>query len=251
MSRELEITVDEQAETRKLSREEEVQLAKLMESGRAARKKFARNPAISNSEKRILIPQIEAGFKARAQLIEANLPLVGSVARRYLGKGMGYKDLVQEGSLGLIRAVDKFDYKRGHRLSTLAVWWILDSITASFYRNREKDKDGRFPRSLDEPLNNDGGKEISLGERIPDKAPPVEETIEVDLQRQEIASVLEEILTPSEKEAIYTRFMGTTPFVRIAAEMGINRIAVQTLEKRAFNSVRSSPLAPLLRVYLD
>src|SRR3972149_7156416 len=107
-----------------LTKEEEVGLAKLLEVGRAARVKLANNPEVCGTERSKLTEQIRNGFAARANLIVSNLGLVGGITRSYLNRGMGYKDVFQNGSLGLIRAVDKFDYRRGHRLSTLAFWWI-------------------------------------------------------------------------------------------------------------------------------
>ncbi len=251
MSREIETEISAQAEIHRLSKDEEIQLAKLMESGRAARIKFTENPEISDSEKLVLTPQIEAGFKARATLIESNLPLVISIGKRYLGKGKAFDDLKQVGSIGLIRAVDKFDYKRGHRLSTLAVWWITDAITASFRRSKEKDKDGYFPLSLDEPLKNENGKEISLGEIIPGGTPPVQETVEINIQRQAIADAFEKVLSPRQKEAVSSHYIGAIPLVEVGEEMGIHWTNAQRLEKRAFDAVRRSSFAPVLRAYLD
>jgi len=111
-----------------LSPEEEVELAKRLERGRAARRRLARD-GHAPEEKERLKRLIEEGEEARQNLIKANTRLVVSIAKRYRGQGVPFLDLIQEGNLGLMRAVDKFDYRQGHRLSTYATWWIRQAIT--------------------------------------------------------------------------------------------------------------------------
>jgi len=111
-----------------LTREEEVTLVKRMEQGRRAQRRLekgGREPAL----RRQYLRQVQMGDDARAHLIKANTRLVVSIAKRYTGLGLHILDLIQEGNLGLMKAVDKFDYRRGCKLSTYATWWIRQSIT--------------------------------------------------------------------------------------------------------------------------
>jgi RNA polymerase primary sigma factor len=111
-----------------LTAEEEVQLAQRIESGRTAREELAKG--ITNSRRRMeLRTDIEDGWAAREHLITANSRLVISVAKKYMGRGVPFLDLIQEGNIGLIRATKKFDYRRGHKFSTYATWWIRQAVT--------------------------------------------------------------------------------------------------------------------------
>ncbi len=111
-----------------LSAEEEVELAKAMVAGRRARAKLVK-PQSSSGERTRLQETIRKGEEARDRLIKANSRLVISIAKRYRNHGVSFSDLIQEGNIGLMRAVDKFDYKRGFKFSTYATWWIRQSIT--------------------------------------------------------------------------------------------------------------------------
>lgn len=110
-----------------LTHEEEVELAKQIKRGLEARYQLSRDGHDPQERKR-LESLIEMGKEARQRLIEANIRLVVSVAKKYIGYGVPFLDLIQEGNMGLIRAVDKFDYRRGTRFSTYATWWIRQSI---------------------------------------------------------------------------------------------------------------------------
>lgn len=113
-----------------LTAEEEAALAQQMELGRAAAAKLELEEESYNPEERErLETQMQKGEEARQSLIRANTRLVISVAKRYLGQGIPFLDLIQEGNLGLMRAVEKFDYRRGYRFSTYATWWIRQAIS--------------------------------------------------------------------------------------------------------------------------
>jgi RNA polymerase primary sigma factor len=112
-----------------LTAEEEVDLAKRVEAGLFASEKLALQRGIAAGMRRDLELIERDGQFAKKRLIEANLRLVVSIAKRYVGRGMLFLDLIQEGNLGLIRAVEKFDYTKGYKFSTYATWWIRQAIT--------------------------------------------------------------------------------------------------------------------------
>ncbi|MFF5263312.1 RNA polymerase sigma factor RpoD [Actinomadura viridis] len=112
-----------------LTAEDEVELAKSIEAGLFAEEKMAQTAILSPVERLDLELLAREGVRAKQRLIEANLRLVVSIAKRYVGRGMLFLDLIQEGNLGLIRAVEKFDYTKGFKFSTYATWWIRQAIT--------------------------------------------------------------------------------------------------------------------------
>jgi len=111
-----------------LTAEEEVELAQRIERGRMAREELAKGRSGAKRRKE-LRRLIEDGWAAREHLITANSRLVISVAKKYMGRGVPFLDLIQEGNIGLIRATKKFDYRRGHKFSTYATWWIRQAVT--------------------------------------------------------------------------------------------------------------------------
>ena len=111
-----------------LTAEEEVELAQRIEKGRIAREELAKGNASPRRRQELRL-SIEDGWAAREHLITANSRLVISVAKKYMGRGVPFLDLIQEGNIGLIRATKKFDYRRGHKFSTYATWWIRQAVT--------------------------------------------------------------------------------------------------------------------------
>jgi len=111
-----------------LTAEEEVALAKRMETGQFAKKKLDGN-GLNLEERAELMKKVMDGLAAREHLIRANSRLVISVAKKYIGRGVPFLDLIQEGNIGLIRAANKFNYQLGHKFSTYATWWIRQAVT--------------------------------------------------------------------------------------------------------------------------
>lgn len=112
-----------------LTAEQEVELSKRMENGRTARRRLNKDGQLDVDERQSLKAVIRDGKAAQEHLVKANSRLVVSVAKKYVGRGVPFLDLIQEGNIGLIRAVKKFDYRRGYKFSTYATWWIRQAVT--------------------------------------------------------------------------------------------------------------------------
>ena len=142
--------LQEIGETDLLTMQEEVWLAKRMERGLLASQRVALAQYADEPELLELIEDREDGDRARAHLIQANLRLVVSVAKKYVGRGLSLLDLIQEGNIGLMKATDKFDYKRGYKFSTYATWWIRQAITRAI---SDQSRTIRLPVHVGETIN--------------------------------------------------------------------------------------------------
>ena len=112
-----------------LTAQQEVELAMQMEAGRKALERLQGDEDLSEEDRALLQHEVEIGEEAHKQLVQSNLRLVVAIARRYVGRGMPLLDLIQEGNVGLMRAVERFDYRRGFKFSTYATWWIRQAIS--------------------------------------------------------------------------------------------------------------------------
>lgn len=165
-----------------LSAEDESSLAKRIQRGIEARKKLEGNGALSEEETFKFKKQDIDGKVARRYLAEANLRLVVSVAKRYIGRGMNFLDLIQEGNIGLLRAVEKFDHRRGYKFSTYATWWIRQAISRAI---ADQARTIRIPVHMVETINRLSRTQRRLLQEFGREPTAKEIALEMDLLSEE------------------------------------------------------------------
>ena len=170
-----------------LNAEQEVELAKCIEAGLFAEEKLAERGAGLTREQRIDLEWIaEDGRRAKDHLLEANLRLVVSLAKRYTGRGMLFLDLIQEGNLGLIRAVEKFDYTKGYKFSTYATWWIRQAITRAM---ADQARTIRIPVHMVEVINKLARAQRQMLQDLGREPTPDELAVELDMTPEKVIEV--------------------------------------------------------------
>ncbi len=170
-----------------LNAEQEVELAKRIEAGLFAEEKLADGGRGMSTDARIDLEWIaEDGTRAKNHLLEANLRLVVSLAKRYTGRGMLFLDLIQEGNLGLIRAVEKFDYTKGYKFSTYATWWIRQAITRAM---ADQARTIRIPVHMVEVINKLARVQRQMLQDLGREPTPDELAVELDMTPEKVIEV--------------------------------------------------------------
>src|ERR1700744_6502960 len=250
----------------------EVELAKRIEAGLYAEHLLETRKRLGENRKRDLAAVVRDGEAARRHLLEANLRLVVSLAKRYTGRGMPLLDLIQEGNLGLIRAMEKFDYTKGFKFSTYATWWIRQAITREMHQNLGREasdeelaaesgipvdkindllEHSRDPVSLDMPVGSE--EEAPLGDFIEDaEAMSAENAVIAELLHTDIRTVLA-TLDEREHQVIRLRFGLDDGQPRTLAQIGklfgLSRERVRQIEREVMAKLRNGERADRLRSY--
>jgi len=170
-----------------LTAEQEVDLAKRIEAGLFAEHKLDTDQTLSPEYRRDMEMVAEDGRRAKAHMLEANLRLVVSVAKKYSDRGLSLLDVVQEGNLGLIRAVEKFDYTKGYKFSTYAMWWIRQAIQRGF---ADSARTIRLPVHVLEMLSKLSRVERDMHQRLGREPTPEELAVELDRTPDQIEELL-------------------------------------------------------------
>ncbi|NLG48157.1 sigma-70 family RNA polymerase sigma factor [Gordonia sp. (in: high G+C Gram-positive bacteria)] len=176
-----------------LNAEQEVDLSKAIEAGLYAKHLLATKKRLTPAKKRDYAILVREGEQARAHLLEANLRLVVSLAKRYTGRGMPLLDLIQEGNLGLIRAVEKFDYAKGYKFSTYATWWIRQAISRGM---ADQSRTIRLPVHLVEQVNKIARIRRELHQQLGREATDEELALESGIPATKIADLMDHSRDP-------------------------------------------------------
>src|SRR5450631_2631059 len=233
-------------------------------------REIGRVPLLTAGQEVSLAKRIERGdMRAKDAMIEANLRLVVSIAKGYLGRGLSFLDLIQEGSLGLIRAVEKFDYRRGYKFSTYATWWIRQAVTRALADKgrtiripvlavelecsvrdvREVMRVTQQPVSLEKPVGDEDDSALADFVEDVSAASPFEIASEA-LRRENVTRVLA-CLPRREREVIEMRYGIVGGRSRTLEEVGrafhITRERVRQIENRTLKKLQTLPEAQQLR----
>ncbi len=201
---------------------------------------IGRVPLLSAEDEVCLAKRIERGdVAAKQHMIEANLRLVVSIAKGYMGRGMNFLDLIQEGSLGLIRAVEKFDYRRGYKFSTYATWWIRQSVTRAI---ADKGRTIRIPVHMVDRLNKVIYAERALIQRLGRDPTPAEIAAELQCSAQEVREAQRMAQQPVSLEKPIGDEEGSelADFVEDAAAQTPFEVASEALRRQSVERVLAS-----------
>jgi len=223
-----------------LTKEQEVALAQRREAGQAAREKLQKGTWLALEQKQQLEKEIEEGIEAEQQFINSNLRIVVWVAKKYQSSGLPLLDLIQEGNIGLMRAVDRFDWRRGFKFSSLAKWWIRQAIQTAIATKIRKI---RLPRDVDFSVIR-VNKTRDAMESVLARPPSASElAAELNISEKEVTELLElpevtdsldNTLGPNSDTTVVERLPDnetTEPMARVAEKHDVSRILAQLNER--------------------